>query len=308
MSIVRKILTRLCGQRLRQLIQVFLWALFHRDELSWSCFKRTLLIYCFSARRVGLGDFFGIIAPELDEKGNVIIGQGRARRFFFEYRPYDMGIFSMEVDDILAEYILERDLTDYYNVLGTEGAYEKGPVGLRAGDIVVDAGANMGIFSVLAAAKKVHRVYAFEPLKSICEILRRNVSLNNFDNTVVVVPSGLSDTTSTQPLYQSQDNIGGSSLVFDQTGNSVPILCTTLDQWVNENRVPRVDFIKADIEGAERQLLVGARETIRRFKPRLAICTYHLPDDPQVLEQLIRDTCSDYRFIHSSKKLYAWTE
>ena len=101
-------------------------------------------------------------------------------------------------------------------------------------------------------------------------------------------------------------NIGGSSFVFARGQKKTRIECTTLDDWVKENNISRVDFIKADIEGAERYLLAGAQETLRRFKPRLAICTYHLPDDPQVLAKLIKLAVPEYHVIQKRKKLYAY--
>ena len=67
----------------------------------------------------------------------------------------------------------------------------------------------------------------------------------------------------------------------------------------------RVDFIKADIEGAERLMLKGAQETLRRFAPKLSICTYHLPDDKEVLEALIKQANPHYVIEHRWQKLYA---
>ena len=72
-----------------------------------------------------------------------------------------------------------------------------------------------------------------------------------------------------------------------------------------ENALPRVDSIKADIEGYERYMLMGAQETLRRFAPKLALCTYHLPDDPEVLSELIKQANPDYNIVLKSKKLYA---
>jgi hypothetical protein len=54
----------------------------------------------------------------------------------------------------------------------------------------------------------------------------------------------------------------------------------TLDAFVERNNIERVDFIKADIEGAERNMLRGAKRILREFAPKLSICTYHLPDRP----------------------------
>jgi hypothetical protein len=67
----------------------------------------------------------------------------------------------------------------------------------------------------------------------------------------------------------------------------------------------KVDFIKADIEGMERDLLLGAKQTIARFKPKLAICIYHLADDPEILPKIIKDICPEYKITFSDKKLFA---
>jgi FkbM family methyltransferase len=80
---------------------------------------------------------------------------------------------------------------------------------------------------------------------------------------------------------------------------------TTVDAFVEENGLERVDFIKADIEGYERYMLEGAQETLKKFAPRLALCTYHLPDDPEVLESLIKKANPAYNVVQKRKKLYA---
>ena len=88
----------------------------------------------------------------------------------------------------------------------------------------------------------------------------------------------------------------------DSNGGAVQ---TTLDDFVRENNLPRVDFIKSDIEGFERHLLEGAQETLSRFAPKLAICTYHLPDDPEVLSGLIKKANPKYNIVQKRKKLFA---
>ena len=66
---------------------------------------------------------------------------------------------------------------------------------------------------------------------------------------------------------------------------TVPL--TTIDKIVNELGLERVDFIKMDIEGAEVAALTGARETLRRFRPRLAIAVYHREGDLVGVEQAV---------------------
>jgi hypothetical protein len=80
---------------------------------------------------------------------------------------------------------------------------------------------------------------------------------------------------------------------------------TTIDKFVEENKLERVDFIKSDIEGAERDMLRGASNVLKTFAPKLAICTYHLPDDPDVLEKIIKDANPAYTVVHLRHKLFA---
>ena len=62
----------------------------------------------------------------------------------------------------------------------------------------------------------------------------------------------------------------------------------SVDEALSDLGVRHVHFIKADIEGAERIVLEGARETIANSGPRMALCTYHLPDDPDRIPAVVQ--------------------
>lgn len=84
-----------------------------------------------------------------------------------------------------------------------------------------------------------------------------------------------------------------------------------LDTIVEMLGLERVDFIKMDIEGAEVDALLGAEETIKRFKPKLAICTYHRPTDPIEIRKILLNYNPNYRFKElkrGERVLYAWNE
>ena len=81
-----------------------------------------------------------------------------------------------------------------------------------------------------------------------------------------------------------------------------------LDDFIKEKGLKKVDFIKIDVEGSERYLLEGAEKTIKRFKPKIAVCTYHLKDDPEVIERILRTFVPEYKVIKKYRKLYAYIE
>jgi hypothetical protein len=62
---------------------------------------------------------------------------------------------------------------------------------------------------------------------------------------------------------------------------------TTVDKMVAELSLEHVDYIKLDIEGAERRAIAGAKETIAKFHPRMALCVYHLRDDPEEIPKAV---------------------
>ena len=197
------------------------------------------------------------------------------------------------------------NLLDFFP--GHEGPYEKGEVELKEEDWVVDAGANIGMFS-LFASKKVGdkgKIFSFEPVPATQKLLKRNIELNGLKN-VEVVPFALGEKKGELSFSIFPESLECSSGFFDNEGSRETVSQTTLDAFVEENRIPRIDFIKSDVEGMERNLLAGARNTIKKFKPKLALCIYHRPDDPELLEKMIKDFVPEYKIIKGKEKLFAY--
>jgi len=178
-------------------------------------------------------------------------------------------------------------------------------VTVQENDVVIDAGAWIGDFSAYAAFKKAI-VYAFEPLESTYEFLKKTASLNP---NIIPVKYGLSNSVSTSYMKNFMDGGLDNKIVSegDITNDCVleEIKLTTIDNFVKENNLQKVDFIKADIEGAERYMLLGAKETLRKFAPKLIICTYHLPDDKEILKNIILEANPNYTIVQHTSKLFA---
>lgn len=175
-------------------------------------------------------------------------------------------------------------------------------VRVKKDDIVIDAGAWIGDFSAYAASKGA-KVYAFEPCTETIFWLKRTSELNN--NQIIPIQLGLGDKECKMSISVCEANTGGNSLLQTFSENSETVDIITLDDFVEKYCLEHVDFIKSDIEGFERNLLEGARETLRRFAPKLAICTYHLPDDPEVLSKIIKNANPEYTIVQMKHKLFA---
>ena len=167
---------------------------------------------------------------------------------------------------------------------------------VRPGDIVLDAGANVGVFTRKALWAGAAKVVAIEPAPENLECLRRNFAAEIAAGSVVVYPKGVWDKDDVLKMQLDPANSAEDSFFRKFAGGqSIEVPLTTIDKMVAELGLPKVDFIKMDIEGAEQRAVVGAKNTIARFRPRMALCIYHVQDDPKMVPKLVHDAVPDYR-------------
>jgi FkbM family methyltransferase len=146
----------------------------------------------------------------------------------------------------------------------------------RPGDVVVEAGANLGTHTV-ALARRVGpkgTVHAFEPQRVVHQIMCANVILNGLIN-VHAYHAAVGDqpgTIEVPPVdYGCRNNFGGLSLdglsnaTIDANAKSESVPVMTIDSL----NLERLKLLKIDVEGMERAVLLGARQTIERCKPTL---------------------------------------
>ncbi|HME10927.1 MAG TPA: FkbM family methyltransferase, partial [Bryobacteraceae bacterium] len=127
------------------------------------------------------------------------------------------------------------------------------------------------------------------------ECLRRNFKKEIAEGRVIVMPEGVWDKESTVDLFIGAQNSGSHSMIYNQGLGSVKVKVDTLDHMRERLQLPRVDFIKTDIEGAEQNALRGAHETLRLFKPRLRMDSNHREDDIQRLPAVAREGNPQYQ-------------
>lgn len=190
----------------------------------------------------------------------------------------------------------------------SETPYELEKVNLKAfvNGVVFDLGANQGYFTALAASKG-HEVYSFEPSATLIDNLKDYAE--KYVGRVHVVDAAIADYNGDGELNIDEISDDANSLVLTTNADHTErVRILTLDSFVRDHHIARVDFIKADIEGAERQMLAGAAWVLQTYEPMLSLCTYHLPDDPEVMEELILKANPRYKIIQREKKLYAYVE
>jgi len=212
----------------------------------------------------------------------------------------DYKCFKAEFLDIIMPYIVKnRNLKQPF----LEGPYEFGNVKLNSEDVVFDLGANFGLFSSLAIAKGCD-VYAFEPTFRVYS----QYLMKLLDENIHVYNDAISNVTGNSLFKCFKDKSSCNRLYneFDKKEDCLmPVSTITVDDFVLKKGLNKVDFIKADIEGAERLMLDGARMTLREFAPNLAICYYHKLDDLKVLRNKIMEANPKYEIDVAYKKIYA---
>jgi len=167
---------------------------------------------------------------------------------------------------------------------------------------VIDVGANMGIFSIRAAAiAKGGKVFAFEPSPDTFDKLRQNS--RRYSN-ISCLDSALGNKISSAQLAVASDcpaidTITDSQYYKDSSqkyDEFKKIKMITLDSFVKLNNVKKVDFIKIDSEGYELKVLEGARQTIKKFSPVIAVSAYHNKNDIDRIPEFIQKVGVSYRY------------
>ena len=171
---------------------------------------------------------------------------------------------------------------------------EMGSSNLKPGDIALDLGAHVGTFTRRALDEGAAKVIAVDPDPVQVEFLNRNFAVEIAQGRVIIVPKAIWKNEGTLTLHTSHMNSAMSSIVRSQRGGDLEVPTVSIDQLVAELGLERVDYLKIDIEGAEREALEGAQETITKYQPRLLIDSYHMVDDAQVLPRMVTDSSEAY--------------
>jgi len=148
---------------------------------------------------------------------------------------------------------------------------------LSAGMTFIDVGANNGLYTLFAARRvgAAGTVWAFEPSHREAERLRTNLALNPFP-TVRIFQAALSDVDGQAPMRIAEDEHAGQNTLGDfcyvvQLARQEMVAVRRLDNLSHDEKLPRVDVMKIDAEGAEVNVLSGALRLLRAHRPVLMV-------------------------------------
>jgi FkbM family methyltransferase len=140
----------------------------------------------------------------------------------------------------------------------------------KQGDIVIDVGANIGKYTINSGnlVGSDGKVYAFEPSNRPFELLCKSIKENRLENIVFPIQAAVSNKEGKSKLYLSnQEPI--TSIIFKLSDNFIEVETTTLDSFINKQKLKKVDWIKIDVEGAEYEVLSGAINTLKNYNVNL---------------------------------------
>jgi FkbM family methyltransferase len=161
---------------------------------------------------------------------------------------------------------------------------------IKRSETIFDLGANVGYYTTLFSllVGDSGKVHAFEPLMENFRKLENNTI--RFYANLIINQTGIDTKDSTKRIFFDHNELEKASIhePVDQKKHSHEIQVTSVDNYVRKNKINKVDFIKCDIEGHEMKALMGMKETLQNFHPKLSI-EVTLPNDERVdLVHLLR--------------------
>ncbi len=148
---------------------------------------------------------------------------------------------------------------------------------INPGDIVLDIGANFGLYSKFLSqlTGEMGKVYSFEPVPDTFEVLQYNINKSKLTNVKAfkkAVSDQMGEAFISIPEYDDgSENYYEASLKNTSSDNGFRIETIRLDDFILETKTEKIDFMKMDVEGHEPEALAGAEKLIEKFHPKMMI-------------------------------------
>jgi len=264
--------------------------------------SRVIAIKFYFQKKISSRDLYRNVLPDKFFKGNdykKVIQLIEANLL----KKIDFTLFGKKIHYHLVNKIIL--LKDLYNIIILDQYHVRDFI--KTDSIVIDAGSNFGIFACLAATiAKEGNVYAFEPVGETFGYLQKNTShytnINSFKLAI-----GEKDKNS--EMFFNPDHLYDSSLknsAFctsqqESYCNHQAVKVITIDSFISSSHLEKFDFLKIDTESYEKEILRGAKKSIKKFKPTIAVSAYHQKNDKKDIVDLVLSIDSTYKYFLSRR-------
>lgn len=132
---------------------------------------------------------------------------------------------------------------------------------IKKDNIVLDIGAHIGLFSILAAKSASNgKVYAFEPAEENFKLLLENTNLNRLNN-IELIKKAVAGESGVREFALSKDDPAGHAIPYEETNRQkINVQSTSLNDFLKEKDINKVDFLKMDCEGAEYEIFYSCSD------------------------------------------------
>ena len=153
----------------------------------------------------------------------------------------------------------------------------------KPGAVIIDIGAHIGLFSIIAAqvTGKRGKLYAFEPAPGTFGLLQQTVVINHEEQVIETIQKAVGKENGKITFFVSDNNADNSNSLVnykeDRSLHGIDVAVTSIDNFVKEKNISKLDFIKIDVEGAEYDTLQGAVNTLKNLRPKCIVAIHPEP-------------------------------
>lgn len=208
-------------------------------------------------------------------------------------------LYQLIVDSRSIQPDMQQNLYDYYRAHQNPKAEYLEFINLRHFTTIIEGGvfdgANTAVFANEAQGSGC--IYGFEPNLDAA-VDRRLLSASADTAVIKLYPLALWSHRTVLSFYKNSQNLPGARIVSRSSAlpELAEVQAISIDEFVAENNVQKVDYIKLDVEGAELDVINGAVKTLQRDRPQLAICIYHKKEHLFSIPLYLDSILTGYRY------------
>jgi FkbM family methyltransferase len=296
---------------LRAFVRYFFMNLSHTYNLLEDKYSKDLLVQIIAYRILGYKkvklpinneDYWNLrkTTDKYLKKEKVIFNDAHG----WELSEFDMSQIGKPISIIS----IKVGITDTFLTNNYEFKKEEIDISAKPGDYVIDAGGGWGETAINFAfdVGPNGKIFTFEFVPENLKIMNHNLSLNQtLEPLITIIQKPL--TQDSNITFYCENNNGLSTRISKERYDEkdIKLESISIDDFLTSDKIEKVDLIKMDIEGSELSALKGAKNTIKKFRPKLMICLYHKPWDFVEIPKFLSELDCNYDFYINHNTIFS---